>query len=123
MQRAVVTLQAFHGEEFLSVQRRQELDARIDRAKAHAWTVEFADDHGAGAAVALGASFFGSGPVEVFAQEIEHGARGIDVPDGDDFAIEDEADRVDPWRLLLACCHDAVAPKLLVGSMIEDAAP
>src|SRR5437867_2262090 len=106
MQRVVVALQTFDGEQFLPVQRWQKLDARIDRTKPHTRSVELGDDYGARATVALGASFLGSGSAQVLAQEIEHGARGIDVPDSNDFAIENEADRIGSWQLLLACCHD-----------------
>ena len=42
--------------------------------------VGLADDHRAGAAVALGAAFLGAGAARVFAQPLQHRARGRGVP-------------------------------------------
>ena len=56
--------------------------------------VELAEQHGAGAAIALGAAFLGAGAAERVAEIIEDGAGGIGVFDLDHLAVEEEADHL-----------------------------
>ena len=79
--------QVFDGEQRLAVERRQELDAGVDRALQAATAAgvarrQFADHDRAGAAVAFGAAFLGAGAARVLAQPVEHGAgrRGVARP-------------------------------------------
>nr|GEU28080.1 hypothetical protein [Tanacetum cinerariifolium] len=78
VQRAAVLLQVFDRKQRLAIERGRELDAGIDRLHVQlAGRIEAADDHGAGAAIALGAAFLGAGGVQVFAQVLEHGSSGV----------------------------------------------
>ena len=71
---------AFDRDEFLAVERGQELDTGIDRLREHpAVAIEFGHYDRAGTAVAFGAAFFRAGAAQVFAQELQHGASRIDV--------------------------------------------
>ena len=93
MQRAVGGAQVFDGEERFAVERRQELDAGVDRfERERALRVELADDHRAGAAVAFSAAFLGAGAMPVFAQMLEHGARCGDARDLVDGPLAIKAD-------------------------------
>ena len=57
---AVCAAQALDGDELLAVQRRHEQDAGVDRAIAQAIAHDFAEHHGASAAIALSASLLGA---------------------------------------------------------------
>src|SRR5436190_458872 len=57
MQRAVVAFQALGGDELLAVERWHELNAGIDGAEPDAIAGKLSDHDGAGAAIALGATF------------------------------------------------------------------
>src|SRR5438552_16486422 len=107
MERAVWTLEALDGDELLAVERRDELDARVDGTETDAVSLEFPHDDGARAAVTLSAALFGPGAAQLFAQKVEYSPRRLDVAHRDDFAVEHE-----PYRaagrgllLLLAACH------------------
>lgn len=71
-------LEVFHADQLLAVQGRHKGQAGIEAAIAQALLalrvgLDFAHDHRAGAAVATGAAFLGSGFMQVLAQVIEHG--------------------------------------------------
>ena len=53
-------LQVLDREQRLAVERRQELDAGIDRAKVQSLAMPLGEHDGAGAAIALGAAFLGA---------------------------------------------------------------
>ena len=84
------------------MQRGQKLDAGVHRAQrqaAHrllrrcaAVLGQFADDDGAGTAVARVAAFLGAGAAGVLAQPVEHGARGVHAADFNDSAAVKETD-------------------------------
>ena len=100
VQRAVRALQVLDSEERLAVQRRQELDAGVDRPQrqtAHGRRVArggaLADHDRAGAAVALVAALLGAGAARVFAQPVEHAAGRCGIDDLDDLTTVEEADR------------------------------
>ncbi len=105
MQRSFRAFQAFDGDELLAVERGHELDARVDRAKAHAVAIEFGEDHGARAAIALGAAFLGAGPTKVLAEEVEHAFRRRDSLDRADLAVQHETDRVAAGRRFTPARH------------------
>ena len=86
--------QAFDGPQRLAVEHRQEEDAGIDRAPLDRVAVQLAEQHGAGAAIALGAAFLGAGAAERVAQIVEDGGGGIGVFDLDHLAVEEEADHL-----------------------------
>src|SRR5438046_3388764 len=90
MQCAVCAGQALDGDELFAVERRHELDARIDRAKADAVAVKLAHDDSTGTAIALGAAFLGSDAAEVLAQNLEDRASRVDGIERDDVAVERE---------------------------------
>ncbi len=94
MQPAIAAAEALDRDEFLAVQRGQELDAGIDgfQSKVVAFTIEFREHDRARTAVALGTTLFRTGPVQVLAKELQHRSRGIDVVKLHDLAIEHEAD-------------------------------
>ena len=93
MQRAVCAGQALDGDELLAVERRHELDARIDRAKADPAAVKLADDDGTGAAIAFGTAFLGSGAAQILAQKLKDRAGRVDGIERNDVAVEREANR------------------------------
>lgn len=70
-------LEAFDADQLLAVQRRDKGEARVEAAVAQAVVAllvlaQFADDHGAGAAVTTGAALFGAGFAQVLAQVLQH---------------------------------------------------
>lgn len=91
-----IARQTFDGNEFFAVQRRQELDTRIDRAnrKLVIFTVKLGQHHSARAAISFGAPLLGAGSSEIFAQELQYGTRRIDAFKFDDLAIENKPDCV-----------------------------
>ncbi len=73
-----LVLEVFDADQLLAVQGRNEGQARVEAAIAHARLaffvrVQFAHHHGARATVAAGAAFFGAWLANVFAQIVEHG--------------------------------------------------
>lgn len=93
MQGAVGATQVFDGEERAAVERRQELDAGIDRFQREAAVrIQFADDNRAGAAVAFRAAFLGAGAMQILTQVLEHGARRRDARDLTDGPLVIKAD-------------------------------
>ncbi|MNN33529.1 hypothetical protein D3C81_1472910 [compost metagenome] len=71
-------LEVFDADQLLAVQGRHEGQARVEAAIANVFAaviigLQFADHHGAGAAVTAGAAFFGAGFAHMVAQIIEHG--------------------------------------------------
>ena len=86
--------QALDGLQRLAVEHRQEEDAGIDRAPFDRVAVQLAEQHGAGAAIALGAAFLGAGAAQRVAQIVEDGGGGIGVLDLDHLAVEEEADHL-----------------------------
>ena len=96
-------VQIFDREQGLAVERRQELDAGIGRGQAQPADDfrrarlrrprQLADDDGAGTAIAFVAAFLGADAARVFAQPVEHRARGRRAADFDDGAAVEEADR------------------------------
>ena len=95
MQTVALVRQAFHGDQFLAVQRRQKLYARVDGTQGQvvAISIRLGQYDGAGAAVTLCAPLLGALAAQVFAQELQHGARRIDIVDGDNFAVEHKSNR------------------------------
>jgi hypothetical protein len=90
VQRPVRRLEALDRHHLLAVERRHEADARVDRAVAHRAAVRLAHDHGAGAAVALGAALLGAAAPERAAKVLQQrGGRGR-VARLDDLAVEQE---------------------------------
>ncbi|MNF90667.1 hypothetical protein D3C84_732370 [compost metagenome] len=87
MQLALV-LEVFDADQLLAVQGRDEGQAGVERAIAHALAVQFADHHGAGTAVARGAAFFGAGFADMLAQVLEHGDVGIQGMLGTQLPVE-----------------------------------
>ncbi len=87
---AVVGLsQALDGDQLLAVEGRQEADAGVHRPIAYAAPVggQFADDHGARAAVPFGAAFLRPAPARDVAQIFQHGHRRRGFMEGDDCAV------------------------------------
>ena len=69
VQRAIWLAQVFHGIEGAAVEGGQELDAGVDGLEGEtAFAIEFADDDGAGAAVAFRAAFLGAAGTQILAQ-------------------------------------------------------
>ncbi|MNV21148.1 hypothetical protein D3C71_1120760 [compost metagenome] len=71
-------LEVFNADELFAVQRRNERQARVEAAIANVFAtviigLQFANHHGARAAVTAGAAFFGAGFAHMVAQIIEHG--------------------------------------------------
>jgi hypothetical protein len=94
MQVAAVLAQVFDSEQRPPVERRYELNACVHRLHLQTIRLKLAHDHRAGAAIAFGAPLLGPATAQVFTQKIENRFGGLYVVDGDDFAIEHEADRV-----------------------------
>jgi hypothetical protein len=88
-----VLFQAFDGEQGAAVQHRGEQDAGVDRTEADLAVLQFAQHHGAGAAVALRAALLGAGAAQVVTQQVEHRQRRVDVGEFADLAIQQESDR------------------------------
>ncbi|MOA05927.1 hypothetical protein D3C78_1255400 [compost metagenome] len=73
-----LVLEVFNADQLFAVQGRHEGQARVEAAIANVFAaviigLQFADHHGAGAAVTAGAAFFGAGFAHMVAQIIEHG--------------------------------------------------
>jgi hypothetical protein len=81
--------EALDRKERLPVERWQKLYAGIHRAGAQSSNaIQFGQDNRAGAAIALGATFFGPGATQILTQEIEDGLRGERAGDTANLAIE-----------------------------------
>lgn len=83
-----LVLEVFDGDQLLAVQAGDEGQAGIESAVAHAVAIELTHHHGAGAAVAGGAAFLGSGLADVFTQVVEHGDVGIQGMLGTQLPVE-----------------------------------
>ena len=92
VQPRAVGVEAFDGDQFLAIERRQELDARVDRPQGDAATVsnELCDDDRASTTIAFGATFLGTFTPEVLAQVLQHRARRRDVLQFMNLAVENE---------------------------------
>ena len=77
VQCAVCGLQVFHRPQRQPVHRMRHADAAIDGLQFQLAVFLFTDDHGAGPAVAFAAALLGAGAVQVFAQQVEQGAVGV----------------------------------------------
>ena len=89
MQLRTSAVEAFHGDQFLAVQRRQELDAGIHGSEREslAAVIEFGQHDGTRAAIAFGTTFLGAGAAEVLAQKLQYGAGRVDVVQLDDLLV------------------------------------
>ena len=89
-------IEALDCDEFLAVKRGQKLYAGIDRPKGQIVTVsiKLGEHNRASTAVTFGAALFRSGSINVFAEELQHGASRIDVADFHYLAIEHEPNLV-----------------------------
>ncbi|MNH12724.1 hypothetical protein D3C79_722750 [compost metagenome] len=81
MQLALV-LEAFDADQLFAVQRGDERQARVEAAVADVLAAvlalgQLADHHGAGATIAAGAAFLGTGLAQVFTKILEHGQVGV----------------------------------------------
>ncbi|MCY1245163.1 hypothetical protein D9M72_582870 [compost metagenome] len=89
-------LEVVDGDELLAVQRGNEGQAGIEGAVADALGAlgadQFADHHGAGAAVTGGAALLGAGLAEVLAQVVEHGEIRVEAVFDSQLAVEQEPD-------------------------------
>lgn len=94
MQPATSRRQALDRNQLFAIERRQELDAGINRPhrKIVAISGQLGDHNGAGTAIALCATLFRSGAAEVLAKELQHSARRVDVVELDQLTIEYETD-------------------------------
>ena len=92
VQTAVGACQVLHRPERHGVDRVRESDAAVDRAIADLPVLQLAEHHRAGAAVAPGAALFGSGAVQIFAQQLEQCAACRHIVQFDNFSAPDEAD-------------------------------
>ncbi len=92
MQAAFATAQAFDRNQFLAIERWQELYAGINGAhrKPFVRCIDLRECYGARSAIAFRATFLRPDPAQILAQELQHGARRIDVFELDHFAIEHE---------------------------------
>ena len=106
VQSAILPFQALDGDQLLAVKRRQKLDTRVDGAEPDVVARKLAEHDGAGAAVALGAAFLGTGPAEVLAQEIEHGTGRCHAIDAANLAVEHETNGIAMRGCSLPGCHD-----------------
>src|SRR5205085_7633895 len=109
MQRAALAVQALDGNQLLSVERRDKLNARVDRAKAHAAILELTDDDRTCAAVAFGTALLGAGAAQILAQILQHSSRRIDSVQRDDLTVEGETHyALLRCRFRLPSCHRAL---------------
>ena len=98
MQAAVRLLQILDRQQCAAIEGGQEPDAGIDRLEGQLTALKLAHDHGAGAAIALGAAFLGAGAMQVFAQMLQHGARRRHAFHAVDRAAVVELDRLSHWK-------------------------
>ncbi len=93
MGRAVGLRQVFDREQRLAVERRRELDAGVHGAQRQFAIFQRTDHDGAGAAIALGATFLGAGAAQVLPQVLQDGLRGLHVAQFAQLALVEESDR------------------------------
>lgn len=88
--------QRLNRDEFLPIQRWQKLNTGVYGPCSHliAIPAEFCENNSTGATITFGAALFAAGPLQVFAQELQHGTRRLRILDSDDFAVEYKADRL-----------------------------
>jgi hypothetical protein len=103
-------LQVFDREQGLAVERGRELDAGIDRLQFQLAVFQRTDDHGAGAAVALGAAFLGAGAAQVLPQVLQDGLRRRHVAHFVDGVAEVKADRFGMLASDLTSVKDTPVP-------------
>ena len=94
MQRPVRPAQMLDGDHMATIERGQKANTGIDRLIPQHAAGEPPDQHGAGAAIALGAAFLGAGQSPVEAQEIEQGLRGRDIGQRHRRPVEQKTDLV-----------------------------
>jgi hypothetical protein len=94
MQPAFIAAQPFDRDQFLAIERRQKLYARIDCHEFYALVaaIDLDNDNSTRAAIAFGAALFRTGHAHVFAQELQHRARRVDDLGLYDLTIENESD-------------------------------
>jgi hypothetical protein len=63
------------------------LNTGIHRSKTNTLIYRLTDYDGAGAAIALGATFLATDTPDIFSQVLQHGAGRIDVLDFDQFSV------------------------------------
>jgi len=86
---AGLVAKAFDGSNFRALSGDGEGETRVDTAAV--------EEDGTGAALAVIASFFAAGEIEVFAEEIEEGGAGIDG-EGVELLVDGDAERHRIWR-------------------------
>ena len=81
MQVIAVFCKRFNRDQFLTIECRQKLNARIDRVQTNviAVAIQFREDHRARTAITLGATFLGPGSAQILAKELQHGPCRIDA--------------------------------------------
>jgi len=116
VQRTVRLTQVFDGEQRFAVERRQKLNARVDRLELDAPRfVAFAENDRARAAIAFGTALFCASAERVFTQILEDGARDGCVADFADRVAVVEADGLAHVSLLALVC--AAAFRVVVVSL------
>ena len=95
VQAAVGRGQVFYRPQRHAVNRMRQPDAAVDGAKAQRAAFNLAQHDSASAAVAFGATLFGAGQPQVFAQQRQQRAIGWYIAEIDDFAPSDKADGFD----------------------------
>ncbi len=92
MQIAILAAQVLHRHHMGTVQAADKTDAGGDRVIDDFVIHEPADQHRAGAAIALGAAFLGAAQALLQSQPVEQGRIRPDLREADFLVIEDEAD-------------------------------
>ena len=89
-------IEALNCDEFLAIKRGQKLYAGVDRPKGQVVTVsiKLGEHNRTSATVTFGAALFRSGSINIFAEELQHGASRIDVADFNYLAVEHEPNLV-----------------------------
>jgi hypothetical protein len=87
-----VAFQIFDGDQRLSIERADELNAGIDRAVVQLISLEFGYYSGACAAITLGTSFFRTHRSLNFTQVTKHCQRWIDLIQTPELSIQNELD-------------------------------
>src|SRR5471032_134196 len=108
MQRTVRLTEVFDGEQRFAVERRQKLNARVDRLEINAARfISFAENDRARAAIAFGAALFRASAERVFAQVLKDGARDGCVADFANCVAVVKADGLAHVSVLEFVCGDA----------------
>jgi hypothetical protein len=90
MERAIGAAQMFDGDQMGAVQAAHETDAGGDRVVDNLVAMEAPDEHGAGAAIALGAAFLGAAQALFEPKPIEQRRIGLDIGEADLLVVENE---------------------------------